>query len=91
MKLGDMLPATFCVARYSDGMWYRGFITQVYGPTFCRVFFIDYGESVNADLKEIRFLPAVFSRLPAQAFEACLENIWDKKSEALKNKSKSVS
>ena len=76
MVPNDLVDSTYCVALYTDYLWYRAFITQTLSPTSCKVFFIDYGNSMTVSFSEMRFLPKQYSQLPAFAFAACLENVY---------------
>lgn len=62
---------TFCVAKYEDGGWYRGQISEVQGESV-KVFYIDYGDTAVLPVNCTRRLEPEFATLPAQAVKCCL-------------------
>lgn len=48
-------PGTYCMALYTeDGKWYRGQVERSVSETSCEVFFIDYGNTENVNVTNIR-------------------------------------
>jgi hypothetical protein len=66
---------SFCLAPYSDdGRWYRATVTSIVDSD-ATVYYVDYGNSCNVNVNELRdILPAV-SEIPHQAVKCCLYGI----------------
>ena len=67
-----------CCARYSeDNMWYRASITgeSPSASGVIEVQFVDYGNSENVHLSNLKELDTKFLDLPVQALECCLYGI----------------
>ena len=71
-NVASITAGNFCIAKYEDGGWYRGQVTQLQGESV-EVFYIDYGNTATLPLSSIRTLKPEFSTLPAQAVKCCLK------------------
>ncbi|XP_046858270.1 tudor domain-containing protein 1-like [Xenia sp. Carnegie-2017] len=69
LSVGDV-----CLAKYIDGVWYRGKILGVQKTGF-KVFFVDYGNTDIVAASDITSSPERFLSLPPQAFECELANV----------------
>lgn len=63
-KVTDVKVGTLCVAKYTDGDWYRARVLAP-GETGTKVLFIDYGN--NAEVTEIRVIPDDVASIPPLA------------------------
>uniref|UniRef100_A0A8C8W525 Tudor domain-containing protein 6 n=1 Tax=Peromyscus maniculatus bairdii TaxID=230844 RepID=A0A8C8W525_PERMB len=45
LKASTLIPGTLCLAKYTDGNWYRGIIIE---KEPCKVFFVDFGNTYTA-------------------------------------------
>lgn len=62
-----------CAAQYSqDNTWYRARIIGIKSPKTCIVQFLDYGNSEETSMSNLRELGPDLSKLPAQAICCCL-------------------
>ena len=65
-----------CALRYSDGLWYRGFIMRMTSGYDAEIWFIDYGIKNFINIKEhVRPLPEHMASFPAQALTLQLQFI----------------
>ncbi|XP_060020196.1 tudor domain-containing protein 6 isoform X1 [Lagenorhynchus albirostris] len=77
LKTSPLVPSTLCLARYTDGNWYRGIIIEK-EPN--KVFFVDFGNSyvvTNDDLLPIPSDAYDVLLLPMQAIKCSLSDIPD--------------
>jgi len=65
---------SYCVALFSDMSWYRGKLTQV-ATERASVFYIDYGNTEDVPMSDVKELDPQFCVLPAQALRCSLEGI----------------
>ena len=65
---------SYCVALFSDMSWYRGILTQV-ATDRASVFYIDYGNTEDVPMSDVKALDPQFCVLPAQALKCSLEGI----------------
>ncbi|RUS71412.1 hypothetical protein EGW08_020825 [Elysia chlorotica] len=66
---------SLCAACFSeDGIWYRARIVTLVSATSCEVHFVDYGNSEETLISQLRQLTGddSFMELPAQAVRCCL-------------------
>ncbi|XP_043481522.1 uncharacterized protein LOC122510734 isoform X2 [Leptopilina heterotoma] len=63
-KVTDVKEGTLCVAKFTDGDWYRARVLAP-GETGTKVLFIDYGN--NAEVTEIRAIPEDVASIPPLA------------------------
>ncbi|CAG5124763.1 unnamed protein product, partial [Candidula unifasciata] len=62
-----------CAAQYSqDSTWYRARIVGIKSPKTCIVQFLDYGNSEETSMSNLRELGPDLSKLPGQAICCCL-------------------
>ncbi|XP_060129819.1 RING finger protein 17 isoform X3 [Zootoca vivipara] len=63
-----------CLAKYSDGFWYRAKLISIQecNPLLIMVEFVDYGSSETVPTSRLRQLPPEFMQYPAQAFKVLL-------------------
>nr|XP_028582096.1 LOW QUALITY PROTEIN: RING finger protein 17 [Podarcis muralis] len=63
-----------CLAKYSDGFWYRAKLISIHecNPLSIMVEFVDYGSSETVPTSRLRQLPPEFMQYPAQAFKVLL-------------------
>ena len=64
----------FCVAKYSDDLWYRCKVLVLRGDT-ARVQYIDFGNSENVSTDHLFALDQKFSSLPSTAVHCSLSGI----------------
>lgn len=64
-----------CIAKFSDGIWYRAKVIQVYEHGTVQVLFIDYGNVYEVSTSEIRELVSEHAELAPQAIRATLATI----------------
>lgn len=74
-----------CVAKYSDGGWYRGRITCLNG-TDAEVFFVDYGNSQTTPVADIKVAETKFLAVPPLAYQCRLAGRKPQKKPAEKDK-----
>ncbi|XP_023977773.1 tudor domain-containing protein 6 isoform X1 [Physeter macrocephalus] len=77
LKTSPLVPSTLCLARYTDGNWYRGIIIEK-EPS--KVFFVDFGNIyvvTNDDLLPIPSDAYDVLLLPMQAVKCSLSDIPD--------------
>lgn len=75
-QIGWPYKGMICAARYSaDENWYRALITDVSADQMVKVVFVDFGNSEELSLTEVRRLPDHLSKLPRQAIKCCLAGI----------------
>ncbi|XP_057555517.1 tudor domain-containing protein 6 isoform X2 [Hippopotamus amphibius kiboko] len=77
LKTSPFVPSTLCLARYTDGNWYRGIIIE---KETKKVFFVDFGNIyvvTNNDLLPIPSDAYDVLLLPMQAFKCSLSDIPD--------------
>lgn len=72
--LADPSVGSVCCTRYVDGDWYRGLITKLVGSQ-AEVAFVDFGDSVNKPLHELKILPSQLCSLPQQCILCKIENL----------------
>ncbi|XP_005100406.1 uncharacterized protein LOC101849772 [Aplysia californica] len=80
-EVGDSLPSlprpgagALCAARFSkDQSWYRAYVEVMRGVDKCVVQFVDYGNSEETSVADLRELDPLLTELPAQAIRCCLE------------------
>ncbi|CAL1534624.1 unnamed protein product [Lymnaea stagnalis] len=62
-----------CAAKYSqDGSWYRARVLKIINSTTGIVQFLDYGNSEESSLLDLKTLNPALTKLPAQAIQCCL-------------------
>ncbi|KAF7694131.1 staphylococcal nuclease domain-containing protein 1 [Silurus meridionalis] len=61
----------YCIAKFTDGEWYRARVERVESPAKVHVYYIDYGNREMLSSVRLAALPAAFGirTLPAQATE----------------------
>ena len=78
----DALPkhpavGSLCCAKFSqDGVWYRVRVDAVLGNK-CRVFFVDFGNSEEVELKDMAACPPAFCNIPILAVRCALYGMDD--------------
>ena len=74
-----------CLARFTDGVWYRAVVQGVsYDRTEVTVFYVDYGNSSTVPLTSVGVIPAsLVTCLPAQAVQCRLSGVHDTNQETL--------
>ena len=65
---------SICCTKYVDGGWYRGMITKLEGSQ-AEVAFVDFGDSVNKSVPELKMLPSSLCSLPQQCLLCKIENL----------------
>ncbi|XP_066272832.1 uncharacterized protein [Branchiostoma lanceolatum] len=76
--LRDIQTGSICAALSIDDathMYYRGIVKSIVDDNTANVFFVDYGDSQNTSLSDIKHLQPEFSVLPAQAIECTLKDV----------------
>ena len=69
----ELMAGAYCVAQYSGSWsWYRAQITAVHSEEDTVVHFLDYENSEHVQSKQICWLDARFSELPAQGIPCSL-------------------
>ncbi|KAG1696135.1 Tudor and KH domain-containing [Nymphon striatum] len=77
IKVGDIVAAPFT----NDAFWYRAEIKKItpndYDPSLnnLEIFYVDFGDIRNFDLKDVCSLNETFLDLPFQAIECCLHGV----------------
>ena len=61
-------------AQYSDRMWYRGRVVACREGQL-KIFFLDYGSTLNVDMEKVRHLHVQFTKLPIQGLRGRLFGI----------------
>ncbi|CAL9692512.1 unnamed protein product [Knipowitschia caucasica] len=67
-----------CIAKYFDGMWYRGVTYSAQSPSHVSVFFVDYGNTMIAENKYVVSIPKDSVELlnrPMQAIQFSLARV----------------
>ncbi|NXB63140.1 TDRD1 protein, partial [Struthidea cinerea] len=64
-----------CCAFYSDGNWYRAVVQNVTSDGTVQVSFVDYGNTEEVPLDNIRQISSSFLKLPFQAIKCWLSGI----------------
>ncbi|XP_072306416.1 tudor domain-containing protein 15 [Eucyclogobius newberryi] len=67
-----------CLAKYLDGLWYRGIASSAQSPSHVCVTFVDYGNTMIAEKKHVVFIPRDSTELlhtPMQALRFCLSGV----------------
>ncbi|KAJ0026795.1 hypothetical protein NQD34_017795, partial [Periophthalmus magnuspinnatus] len=67
-----------CLAKYLDGQWYRGIAYLAQSPSHVFVTFVDYGNTMIAEKKNVVFIPKESTELlnkPMQALRFCLAGV----------------
>lgn len=63
----------YCLAKFSDGNYYRGWVDRVTPDNTCKVFFVDHGETLIVPSSQVQSCPSyLLDLLPAQAIPCCL-------------------
>jgi hypothetical protein len=66
---------SFCLAQYSDdGRWYRATVTSIVGSD-ATGYYVDYGNSCNVKVDELREIPRTVTEIPPQAVMCSLYGI----------------
>lgn len=60
---------------YSDNLWYRAQISNIYDDNKIKVFYVDYGNCRIVDLQDIRKWSYCFDYLAFQAIKCYLDNV----------------
>lgn len=63
-----------CAALVFD-FWHRGEIVSKPENGKVRIFFLDYGSTMNIDVANVKYLLTEFAKTPRQAFRGCLHGI----------------
>lgn len=75
-RLKQVQAGALCGARYSaDGEWYRGRVERVAGSGTASVYFLDYGNSDDVAVSDLRAMSAQLVSLPAQAVKCSLKDV----------------
>ncbi|KAM7395991.1 hypothetical protein PAMA_007327 [Pampus argenteus] len=67
-----------CLAKYLDGIWYRGLVYPVQSPSHLNVFFVDYGNTNISEKTHVMFIPRDSAHLlytPMQALRFNLASV----------------
>ncbi|XP_044232231.1 tudor domain-containing protein 15 [Thunnus albacares] len=67
-----------CLAKYLDGIWYRGLAHPVQSPLHLSVFFVDYGNTNISEKTHVMFIPRDSAHLlytPMQAVKCNLASV----------------
>lgn len=67
-----------CLAKYLDGMWYRGIAHATLSPSHLSVYFVDYGNKMIAETSHVIFIPRDSADLlytPMQAVKFSLASV----------------
>lgn len=74
--ISHIVPYAPCVARFAeDNQFYRAQVVRSSGFQSCEVFFVDYGNTEEVSVSNLKALPDQFSKLPGAAIEAGLSGI----------------
>lgn len=73
----DLFPAIgeLVLAKYSDGMYYRGKVTDIANSQFVKVFFLDYGNDDMIEVNNLFIWDKAFEAIPFQAHRFVIANI----------------
>jgi hypothetical protein len=74
LTFNSIKPKQACLAKSSDGCWYRAIILSP-GSIKIKIRFIDFGDTIDADAKTIRQLAKKFSSKPPYAYHCTLKNV----------------
>ena len=75
LQLGEPHPSQACCAQFSeDGQWYRGTVTSTTAST-AYVFFIDYGNSEEKQIAELKAPTKELLQIPQIALECHLDGV----------------
>ena len=67
---------SLCCAKFSqDGMWYRVRVDGVNSSSNCKVFFIDYGNFEEVELKDMAACPCELADLPIMSVKCALYGV----------------
>ncbi|XP_042870996.1 uncharacterized protein LOC122252551 isoform X2 [Penaeus japonicus] len=70
-----IVPSSYCLAKFSDGNYYRGWVDRVGPDDTSKVFFVDHGETLIVPTSQVQPCPShLLECLPAQAIPCCLAN-----------------
>ncbi|XP_052256501.1 uncharacterized protein LOC127861849 isoform X4 [Dreissena polymorpha] len=72
--LANATVGSFCCTKYVDGGWYRAVITSLSGGKAV-VGFVDFGDSVDKQVQELKALPLNLASLPQQCLLCRMDNV----------------
>ncbi|GAB6033485.1 hypothetical protein CHUAL_013370 [Chamberlinius hualienensis] len=75
LEIGSVVLALY----HADECWYRAEVIQKISDTTVNVFFVDYGNSDNVDIQDLRILSEEFERIPVMSFHCSLYTIEEPK------------
>lgn len=65
-----------CVARHPENrMWFRALVIQKHQASNVTVLFVDYGETKNVPVHDLRRIDPEYLKLKGQAFRCCVYNL----------------
>ncbi|XP_037778672.1 uncharacterized protein LOC119575241 [Penaeus monodon] len=68
-----VVASSYCLAKFSDGNYYRGWVDRVGPDDTSKVFFVDHGETLIVPSSQLQPCPSyLLDLLPAQAIPCCL-------------------
>ncbi|XP_047497856.1 uncharacterized protein LOC125044936 [Penaeus chinensis] len=68
--------SSYCLAKFSDGNYYRGWVDRVGPDHTSKVFFVDHGETLVIPSSQVQPCPSyILDLLPAQAIPCCLASL----------------
>ncbi|XP_045593917.1 putative ATP-dependent RNA helicase TDRD12 [Procambarus clarkii] len=67
---------SYCIAKFTDNMYYRGWVESSERDGNVTVFYVDHGETLTIPAHEVHACPCtILEALPAQAIVCCLAHI----------------
>lgn len=75
LSTGDLKVGQPCCGLYEDGYWYRCRINKLISINQVQVFYVDYGNELNVNIKSLKQLKKEFLKLPCQAMKGQLYGI----------------
>ncbi|KAL4236389.1 Tudor domain [Mactra antiquata] len=73
-NIASPIIGSFCCTQYVDGGWYRGVITNLTGGK-AEVTFVDFGDSVQKSVIDLKTLPSSLCDLPQQCLLCKIDNL----------------
>ena len=75
LKLAAASPGQLCAAFFTDGAWYRGRIVRKVDSNTVHVYYIDYGNSEDVLIKDVKQLVDGLAKEPGFALQCSLKGV----------------
>ena len=75
LKLRAAPPGQLCAAMFTDGAWYRGKIVRKVDSNTVRIYYIDYGNSEDVLVKDVKHLADGLAKEPGFALQCTLTGV----------------